>query len=146
MARVDVAILFPVMRTHPLRRLAAALLNLFFLLAWGEPAALHPCPMHDGVTVVAAAGAHGTATAGASTPSMAAHASHEMPADGGAGHACNCLGQCSVAAGVIAPTAQAIRWQVVVHRRVPPEYDAPAAPRAAADRLLPFANGPPRAA
>jgi hypothetical protein len=133
------------MRHPSLRRLAAALLNLLFLLAWGEPVTLHPCPTHDGVTVSAP-------TAGSA---MAAHHGHQavMPAAEPQGHAehegshvCSCLGSCAVSAAVAAPTAQAVRWQAVVRRRVAPIEPAADAPLAAAPRLLPFANGPPRTA
>src|ERR1044071_9953496 len=47
-------ILHLVPRNRPIRRWAAALLNLLFLIAWGEPVSLHPCPTHDGVAVAAA--------------------------------------------------------------------------------------------
>jgi len=137
------------MRHRPLRRIAAALVNLLFLLAWGEPVALHPCPMHDGVAATATTAT--SATAMHSTAShhghmaMAPSTGHDHAAHEG-GHVCSCLGSCSVSVGAVAPSAQAIRWQVVVRRRVAPiEADA-AAPLASAPRLLPFANGPPRTA
>jgi hypothetical protein len=138
------------MRHPSLRRLAAALLNLLFLLAWGEPVTLHPCPMHD-----AAAFAGVTGAMSAAGSAMAAHPGHQaaMPAAKHPGHAehegshpCSCLGSCAVSVGVAAPTAQAVRWQVVVRRRVPQIEPAADAPLAAAPRLLPFANGPPRTA
>jgi hypothetical protein len=135
------------MRNHPARRLAAALLNLFFLLAWGEPVTLRPCPAHDGVVVASAmAGAAMSHHAMAHDASSATPAEHEHHGTPGGGHVCHCLGQCCAAMGVVAPTAQAIRWQVVVHRLAAPAYDEPATPAAASPRLLPFANGPPRTA
>jgi len=142
------------MRSRPVRRLAAALVNLLFLLAWGEPVAA--CPAHDGLVVQAIAAQHAAAAAAATggmqhdataMGAMAAHpASGEHAGHDGAGHTCRCMGQCSLSAGVVAPTAQAIRWQVVVRRLVEPAHAEPAAPSAAAPRLLPFANGPPRTA
>jgi hypothetical protein len=144
------------MRTRPVRRLAAALLNLLFLLAWGEPALLPPCPTHDGFTAVTShADQHGPAHsaaahrghhgASATSDAMAATVPHADHGDGPT-HACRCIGQCCPTAAVVAPTAQAVRWQVVVRRLVEPAADAPTTPAAAAPRLLPFANGPPRTA
>ena len=140
------------MRHPSLRRLAAALLNLLFLLAWGEPVTLHPCPTHDAVSGMASSA---TAGAGAAASSAAAHhghqamapaVGHERHAEHEGSHLCNCLGSCAVSVAVAAPTAQAVRWQVVVRRRVAPIEPAADALLAAAPRLLPFANGPPRTA
>jgi hypothetical protein len=126
----------------------AALLNLLFLFAWGEPVTLHPCPAHDGIVASspAAAAHHMDAASG-----HAAHAMAAMPAGThghhpDAAHLCSCLGHCCAAVGVVAPSAQTVRWQVVVRRRVAPSFDEPDAPRGAAPRLLPFANGPPSSA
>ena len=129
---------------RPLRRWAAALLNLFFLLAWGEPVTLHPCPMHDGA--VASAAAHGGDHAGHAR--AAAHGAQALPTDGAPapaeeGHACQCLGTCSVANAVALPGTVAVEWQATTRHAAEPPAEAPAAPRAAAPRLLPFANGPP---
>jgi hypothetical protein len=124
------------MRHRPVRRLAAALLNLLFLLAWGEPAALRPCPMHDGVATPAAA-MHAMAM-----PHGNAGHGHESRAS----HVCSCLGQCCAAVGVLAPMAPVVRWQPVVRRRAEPVGAEVDTPPAAAPRLLPFANGPPRTA
>ena len=92
---------------------------------------------------------------GAVVAGTAAHHGHQVmvPAAGQEQHAeqegahlCSCLGNCAVSLGVAAPTAQAVRWQIVVRRRVAPIEPAADAPLAAAPRLLPFANGPPGAA
>jgi hypothetical protein len=77
----------------------------------------------------------------AAMPSTGSHGHQHQ-----ASHLCSCLGQCCAALGVVAPTAQTIRWQVVVRRRVAPSFDEPDAPQAVAPRLLPFANGPPSSA
>jgi len=130
-----------VMRTRPLRRVAAAILNLLFLLAWGEPAALHPCPMHDGVVATTTAAASVTGHHHAMAPAE----SHEHGAPHEA-HVCSCLGHCAVSVGVAAPALQRVRWGVIVRRRAVSVEAETAAPLAAAPRLLPFANGPPRTA
>jgi hypothetical protein len=137
-----------VMRHRSLRRFGAALLNLLFLLAWGEPVTLHPCPTHDAVSGMAVSGmaAHQAHQAENGHEAMAASAGHAQHAEHEGGHVCSCLGTCAVGVAVAAPTAQAVRWQVVVRRRVAPIEPAADAPLAAAPRLLPFANGPPRTA
>jgi hypothetical protein len=137
------------MRNSPVRRWAAALLNLLFLLAWGEPVSLHPCPMHDGAAVAAAVGhaATGAASHGHHAPA-ASHGHHALPAQGtpahnGGSHACQCLGECSVGAAVALPGAVAVAWQATIRHAAEPPLVEPATPSAAAARLLPFANGPP---
>jgi hypothetical protein len=135
------------MRHRSPRRLAAAILNLLFLLAWGEPVTLHPCPTHDAVSGMAVSGAAGSGMAAHhGHQAMAPAAGQEQHAEHHGSHVCSCLGNCAVSPGVAAPTAQAVRWQVVVRRRVAPIEPAADAPLAAAPRLLPFANGPPRTA
>jgi hypothetical protein len=135
------------MRARPLSRLATTLIGLLYLLAWGEPAAWHPCPMHDGVALHATAGA--TVATGPAAHAHAGHAamasaSDAAPASDEAEHGCDCLGHGCCAAGVPSPTAQAVRWRVLVARRAEPEAPAPAVlTRAAAPRRLPYANGPP---
>jgi hypothetical protein len=137
------------MRPTPSTRLAALCLGLLYLLAWGEPVAWHPCPMHDGVAVAAAHGSdasHAAAHGGhAGHDAHAPAASDAGPADDAQeDHACQCLGHGCCPGGVLAPTAQAARWRVLVARRSEPPAHAPAArPADAAPRLLPFANAPP---
>ena len=140
------------MRARPLTRLATTVLGLLYLLAWGEPVAWHPCPMHDGT------GMHGaTASVDATADHAGAHAGHGASApasvheaapapDDAGGHACQCLGHGCCPAGVLAPTVQAVRWRVLVARRADPPTPSTQPARAAAPRLLPFANGPPRPA
>jgi hypothetical protein len=141
------------MTRRPVRRLAAALVNLLFLLAWGEPAMLPPCPAHDGTAFAAYAAQTGAAQSTAAHGGHGAHgmtdvalASHGSDHGSQDAHACRCLGQCCAAVAVTVPVAQAIRWQVVVRRLVEPPAAEPTAPAARTVRLLPFANGPPRTA
>lgn len=147
------------MRHSLLHRASATLLSLLFLLAWGEPAALHPCPMHDGGAAAVVAehgGSHGARAAAApapgdahaasshqhGAPSVAAPASEATPhADS---HLCSCLGHGCCAAGVVLAPSQALRWRVVVTRRAePPAPAAVATALVRAPHALPFANGPP---
>ena len=158
------------MRRSPLARAAATLLSLLFLLAWGEPVALHPCPMHDGLPAAAtgragelggpAAGGHaehGSITAAAAT----GHAGHdgqgerldaatpapEGPSHDDGAHPCQCLGHCCSAAGVVLAPMQAVRWQGVIARLAePPVPEAAATTLVTTPHVLPFANGPPRLA
>jgi hypothetical protein len=143
------------MRPRPLTRLATTLLGLLYLLAWGEPVAWHPCPMHDGTGMHAVTTA--VTTVGAPTGHAGAHADHLAAApasvqdaapapDDADGHACQCLGHGCCPAGVLAPTVQAVRWRVLVARRAEPPAPTTELARAVAPRLLPFANGPPRLA
>jgi hypothetical protein len=145
------------MRNRPVRRWAAALLNLLFLLAWGEPASAHPCPMHDGAALMAATGPGTPAPVAAAHAAAhaAGHGHHDAaaalpataPAHGGdASHACQCLGDCSAASAAALPGAVAVRWQGIVRHAAEPPAAQPGTPRAASPRLLPFANGPPRSA
>jgi hypothetical protein len=138
------------MRARPLTRLATTLLGLLYLLAWGEPVAWHPCPMHDGTGMHAAA----APMVGAATGTAGAHAEHAVAAPAGVheaapasddaeGHACQCLGHGCCPGGVLAPTVQAVRWRILVARRADPPAPTADRARAAAPRLLPFANGPP---
>ncbi len=148
---------------RPVTRLASLLLGLLYLLAWGEPVAWHPCPMHDGMVMPAAVqaapapGAGHGAIHGATPAALAAHghdaamdhglqAAAPAPGDQDAehdAHACQCLGHGCCAAGVLAPTVQAVRWRVLVARRADPPAPESVTAQAAAPRLLPFANGPP---
>ena len=134
------------MRTRPVRRLAAALLNLLFLLAWGEPAALRPCPAHDGIVWTGTVHTGAAHTGAAHADAAAVVRTHHEHAAHLGDHACSCLGQCCAAMGVAVPTAQAVRWQVAVRRRAAPIVAERSRVAATAARLLPFANGPPRAA
>jgi hypothetical protein len=134
-------------RRGPLARWSSALVAVLYLLAWGEPLSLHACPKHDGPAVAALAA--GTTFAGerGGHADHGAHAATATPPGAPAhdeAHVCDCLGHGCCPQGVVAPTAQAVRWQVLVRRQVEPPARAQAPrPWARAPRLLPFANGPP---
>jgi len=134
-----------VSRPRPaLQRVATALLALLYFAAWGEPIALHPCPMHDGpgVTAVHARAAGAPAAQAGHGVHTAAAADHGAPAEGD--HACQCLGHGCCTAVAAGTAAQRVRWFAVVTRRADPPGAAPlTAPRAHAARLLPPATGPP---
>ena len=77
---------------------------------------------------------------------MAHHAGESAPGDGHC--ACTCIGDCTMVAPLATPPTAA----VLLVTLVAPESDRPLdaepawSPRAAPDRLLPFANGPPPSA
>ena len=146
------------MRRSPPTRAAATLLSLLFLLAWGEPVALHPCPMHDGHPAAAVGHDGGRATTPGASAGHDAHADHaaqgarmdaaapapDGPSHDGGTHVCQCLGHCCSATGVVLAPMQAVRWQVVVTRLVePPAPEAATIALVATPHALPFANGPP---
>lgn len=145
------------MPTRLLRhRVATVLLSVLYLLAWGEPVALHPCPMHDGAGMAVVHGGHAMAAMGGPHDGgMAAHTAqtaaaghrvdHGAPAGGHGAHTCQCLGHGCCAAAVAVPAArQQVRWFAVVTRRADPPAIAPTPPRATAPRRLrPPATGPP---
>jgi hypothetical protein len=102
--------------------------------------------MHAAAPVAAVGDAAGDAAAhgheGHVAPAAVQDAAPTHGEDGG--HACQCLGSGCCAAGVLAPTVQAVRWRVLVARRADPPAPAPAVlAQAPAPRLLPYANGPP---
>lgn len=135
-------------------RVATVVLALLYFLAWGEPVALHPCPMHDGAGVMAVGAtagrdAHATGAAhaahGAAMADMPAAAPGDhTPAGGHGDHTCQCLGHGCSAAAVALPAAQQVRWFAVVTRRADPPAAKPSVPPAVAPRHLhPPATGPP---
>lgn len=124
------------MRRSPVARLFAAVLAPWFALVMAEPAALHQCAMHSRHGVTTMASQHAT------------HA-HAVPVrapdpDQTARH-CTCLGGCCAAAPVAVPGAVEFSFAPASVRSgrsaQPAEQFAPAA----AEHLLPFANGPPAA-
>jgi hypothetical protein len=117
------------MKRHWSARLLSAFLALWFGLATMGPQA-HQCPVHDGLSVPAAAHASG-------------HASHDAPKSH---QHCTCPQACCPAGALVALRTVAARWTaapapvvlaVVATRRVV----LPVAPR----HLLPFALAPPHA-
>ena len=134
-------------RPHPL---LSALLGLWLLFATVQPVTWHPCPMHDGVAASAAGGmgAMGAMGAMGSMASMAGMTDDDhggAPVSGHHGaHSCTCLdtGCCGPTAALPSP-CDVGHWGVAV-TDVRREVLAPVAPEpAAADHVIPFANGPP---
>jgi len=136
------------MRRHWWARVLATLLALWLSLTVGEPGVVHFCPMHGGVASPDAgghAGGHGAGHDTAAAQTDATTRRHSTPP--GHGHAdCTCLGACSLSSfaatlpvGVAAlPVLSEYTLAVASHVDRTDE-------RAAPDRLLPFANGPPSA-
>jgi len=84
-------------------RTLAAVLALWLVALVAEPAAVHPCPMHDGV-----ASASGAALAHAGMRMAASGMDDAHPGAPAHAHGCTCLGDCA-AAGWAATAARAPR-------------------------------------
>lgn len=128
------------MRRSPLFRSLSALLALWFALGLVESAALHVCPMHDGIgarAADAAMPAHGAAHAGEAQPS-------ETP-DHGEDHLCTCMGACGVAVAVLAPEIELSEVPTVVADGRPPVLRSRVTVRSATNYLFPPATAPPAA-
>jgi len=113
-----------------MRRLLA-LLPLWLAFAIADPGVLHSCPMHGGVP---AAQSH---TAG--------HSHHQAPQAPEHHHsACTCIGACTAASAVFAPTvAPTIALSAIVDTHVAtPAFSSRVSARESQYRL-PFSNGPP---
>jgi hypothetical protein len=133
------------MRRSWLERCASVLLAFWLVVNLAEPASLHACPMHGG-----------GATAGSSAPAAGGGHNHaathvssskQSPSDdSGTGHKyCSCPGKCcSHGVGVTVPTIRVAFVDVVVQFAEPAAHDVGIA-AAAAEHLLPFSIGPPRA-
>jgi len=97
------------MHRHWLQRTFAAVLVVWFTALVADPVALHPCPMHDGVLLMAS-GTAGHDMAGMAMPrehAMSHAADHEHgPAQHPAGHQCTCLGTCTAASAAGLPSAR----------------------------------------
>lgn len=127
------------MRRRWYSRLGSAFLAIWFVLCVTEPlAAMHRCPMHDGLMVMANGQAmHGSAHAQHDTDSQPTAPAH---------HDCTCLGDCAGAAFAGLPAAGiSVVAAVVLTARVstPTAQLAVAVP---APHARPFANGPPAGA
>jgi hypothetical protein len=101
------------------------------VFAIGEPNLVHRCPMHD---TAGAHDAHGEHAAHGQHGSQPAPHSHQC---------CSCIGACTTAAGAVVPTVALVPTAIV-------SLADPAAPatqvqfaRFEAQRVLPYANGPP---
>ncbi|HXE59459.1 MAG TPA: hypothetical protein VN607_02085 [Gemmatimonadaceae bacterium] len=127
------------MRRRWSTRLGSAFLAIWFVLCVTEPvAAMHRCPMHDGVAGVMAM-PNGQAMNGAAPLHQGTDSQPTAPAH----HDCTCLGDCAGAAfaglpaasvSVVAAVVQTVRVDTPV-----PQIAAPVA----APFARPFANGPP---
>jgi len=119
-------------------RIGSAFLALWFVLCVTEPiAAMHRCPMHDGVAgVMAMPNGHmmGGAAQTPRNPDQPSAPAH---------HDCTCIGDCAGAAFAAVPDVSiALRSPVVQTMRI----NAPVAPviyPVSAPHARPFANGPP---
>ena len=134
------------MHRHWLHRAFAAVLVAWFTALVVEPVALHPCPMHDGVLLMAS-GAAGHDMGGMAmphAPAMSHAAGHEHgPAQHPAGHQCTCLGTCTATSATGLPSAPLTLASALVvppHDTGLPDYlYVPVATQ----HVLPFAHGPP---
>ena len=128
------------MQRSPATRVLAAVFAPWFAIVMAEPAALHQCAMHAGHAVHVAAPAmghaHGMQAHGDDTP---AHA----PGEDSAARYCTCLGGCCAAAPVAVPVASELSRIPSQVRAVPRPHPVEEVVSAAAEHLLPFANGPP---
>jgi hypothetical protein len=115
-----------------LRRLFGSFCALWLAISIAEPALLHACPMHDGVTAEAGSGGH-----------HAHGAADDASAPDAKRVACLCLGDCAAAAAVgLAPMRLALldaRILAMADAGLPDHAYVPVA----RTLLLPFANGPP---
>lgn len=124
------------MRRRWYTRIGSAFLAIWFVLCVTEPlAAMHRCPMHDGVMVM---------TNGHAMPD-AARAQHDPGSQPSAPahHDCTCLGDCASAAFTGLPSSSI---SVVVAVLRAPRVSTPAASASVlvpAPYARPFANGPP---
>jgi hypothetical protein len=104
------------------------LVPVWLALTTGEPELLHSCPMHHAAAQVNAHSHAGHA------PAAPAHGSHKV---------CSCVGPCSITiAWAPRPTAVSVAAVVTDSHVAQPNAAIRHAARNA-ERLLPFANGPP---
>lgn len=126
------------MRRRWYTRIGSALLAIWFVLCVSEPvAAMHRCPMHDGVPGLMVMPNGQTMAGAAQLP----HNPDQQP--GPTHHDCTCVGDCAGAtfAGIPAVSVTLASAGVRVLR-----VDTPAAPvthPVPAPHARPFANGPP---
>lgn len=133
------------MRRSPLFRSFSALLALWFALGLVESAAIHVCPMHDGVAVRAADAAVPAHGAPAHAAAHGNHAPGSGTPDHDEGHLCTCMGACGVAAAVAAPAVEPSEVPVVVADGRPPVLRSRVTVRSASSHLFPPATAPPAA-
>jgi len=125
------------MRRRWYTRIGSACLAVWFVLCVTEPvAAMHHCPMHDGVAGVMVM-PNGQMMAGMAQPS---HHPGQPPAPA---HQCTCIGDCAGASFAGLPALSISLGRVVVQTVRTETPTAPVAYPAPAPHALPFANGPP---
>lgn len=122
------------MPRHPLERLFAAFVLLWFVVVTTEPAVLHACPVHgaspaDGMPAEHHTGGH----------------SHSESAPSDDDSACTCVGDCNAGGFSVAVSSAEQRLAVIMPRgnegpRLETELPRIVAPAF----LLPYAIGPPR--
>ena len=117
-------------------RTLAAIMSVWLGICLAEPMQLHLCVMHGGLAIQSAAhpGAHshGTMSHDASQSTKGHDKSQQ----------CSCLGDCTTG-NTPAFVAAHFRVALPVTDRVATSPATASAPIAAADFVLPFANGPP---
>jgi len=126
------------MRRRWYTRIGSAFLALWFVLCVTEPvAAMHRCPMHDGVAGVMAM-PNGHMMGGA------AHVPHNPDEPSSpAHHDCTCVGDCAGAAFAGLPAASVALRSAVVQTERADTQAAPVVYPIPASHARPFANGPP---
>ena len=120
-------------------RLGSALLALWFVVCVTEPAAaMHRCPMHDGVTGVMVM-TNGHAMHGAARAPLHTDSHPSAPAH----HDCTCLGDCAGAAFAVLPASSIAVVVAVGHGAHVSTPTAQLTLPVPAPYARPFANGPP---
>ena len=123
------------MRRRWYARIGSAFLALWFVLCVTEPvAAMHRCPMHDGVMAMPNGHMMGAAVQMPQQPDQPSAPAH---------HDCTCIGDCAGAAFAGLPAVSVVLRSVDVQTV---RVNVPAAPvvyRVPAPYARPFANGPP---
>lgn len=150
-------------------RALLALWGLWFTAAISEPAGLFVCAMHSGTAGMQMGGhAHGgmraakTSSHGMQHAASGSHAAHRSPSVAAGGepdasvseptppqtHNCTCLGECCAVVPATIPTPQLqVALGIAISRAAePPAHAREITPPAQLLHVLPFANGPPRAA
>ena len=119
-------------------RALAAVMAVWLIAVVAEPAFLHSCPMHGGLSLATSASAANHAVHQHASP-----AEQKSPEKAPASHQCTCLGDCGIGTSVAVPAAivahVAVVTTIAYQLALPASEFTPAPPAT----LLPFANGPP---
>lgn len=129
------------MRRSPVTRVFAALLAPWCAVVMAEPMALHECAMHSGHSGQAAAVSHMHGMS--ATAATAGNAVPARPGHDGAAKYCTCLGGCCAATGASVPSTIELSFAPTVVREARAQAPVALVVPAAAEHVLPFANGPP---